>query len=246
MNNIHFWGFLQQKTLQDRVILTSGLITFFILGYFSVAFSINPSHSYTLATPIDERIPFLAFSIWIYLWVFPAAMSPLFVVRCPYLFRRTAISYGVILTISFLFFAIFPVTASQLRVISAMLDVTDISQWAVYVLYSLDPPYNLFPSLHLSIAALAAFSVWRVSKLYGIILFLSVGCVALAVCTVKQHYLLDVFGGLMLATLVSFFIIRPYQPQYRNILTYSWRGPAWYLAFVSIYYATLCLIYFLK
>jgi len=206
----------------------------------------NPSHVHTLATTFDEKIPFLAGSIWMYLWVFPAAVSPIFVVKCPYLFRRTAISYGVTLTISFLFFAIFPVTSGQLRVIPAMLDASQPSHWAVSVLYSLDPPYNLFPSLHLSIATLAAFSVCKASKLYGIILFISIGFVAVAVCTVKQHYLLDVLGGLALAALVNFVIIRPYRPHDRDILTYSWRRPALYLAFATIFYASLYLAYLIK
>jgi trans-aconitate methyltransferase len=40
--------------------MTTGLVTFFILGYFSVALSMNPSHAHTLATTFDEKIPFLA------------------------------------------------------------------------------------------------------------------------------------------------------------------------------------------
>jgi membrane-associated phospholipid phosphatase len=232
--------------LLERIILTTGLVTFFVLGYFGVASSVDPSHVHTLATTIDKKIPFLAGSIWMYLWVFPAAISPIFVIKCPYMFRRTAIAYGVTIAISFLFFIMFPTTSDQLRATPAMLDDSQPSHWAVSVLYSLDPPYNLFPSLHLSVAAIAAFSVWKASRLYGIPLFLSIGFVSVAVCTVKQHYLLDVLGGLALATALNFVIIRPYHPLDGDIHTYSWRGPALYLAFTTIFYTSLYFAYLLK
>src|SRR5437762_14391052 len=151
----------RKRILMERVVLTIGLMIFFVTGYFGVGASRNLPQAHVLTTALDERIPFVAGSVWMYLWVFPCALIPLFVVRCPSLFRRTVIAYAAVMAISFVSFTVFPVTSARLRVPKATLDISSPSDSAVSILYSLDPPYNLFPSLHLSLAALAAFSVWR-------------------------------------------------------------------------------------
>jgi membrane-associated phospholipid phosphatase len=231
-------GLFRKRILLERVLLTAGLMTFFVAGYFGVGLSRNLPRAHVLTTVLDDRIPFVAGSVWVYLWVFPCALIPLFVVRCPRLFRRTVIAYAAVMAISFVSFTVFPVTSAHLRVPKAVLDISNPSDWAVSILYSIDPPYNLLPSLHLSLAALAAFSVWKAAKPYAVAIFVSVGCLGVSVCTVKQHYLLDVLSGLALAALANLMIIRRYRPMDRAALTYSWRGPTTYLIFVAILYAS--------
>jgi len=233
------------RPILERVVLTAGLTIFFVAGYFGVGLSRNPAHAHELTTSFDERTPFIPSSVWLYLSIFPIALSPLFVVRCSRLFRRTAIAYAVVIAISLISFATFPVTSVRLRVAQATLDISCPSSWAVFVLYYLDPPYNLFPSLHLSIAALAAFSVWKAAKLYGIPLLASLGPVAVSVCTVKQHCVLDVLGGLALAAFVGTLIVRPYHPPDGATPAYSWRGPAICLAFMAVFYAGFYIAYLL-
>jgi len=228
-----FW----KRSLVERVVLTTGLTTFLVTGYFSVGMSRNLPEAHVLTTALDERIPFVAGSVWMYLWVFPCALIPLFVVRCSQLFRRTAIAYAVVIAISLICFITFPVTSAGLRIAQAKFDVSVFSQWAVSLLYSIDPPYNLFPCLHLSVASVAAFSVWKASKPYGSAVFLSVIFIGMSVCTVKQHYLLDVFGGIALAAFANALVLRPYTPLEGATLTYSWRGPAAFVIFALVVYA---------
>jgi PAP2 superfamily len=106
-------------------------------------------------------------------------------------------------------FTAFRVTASHLRADTAQLRAAGPSHWVVSAIYSLDPPYNLFPSLHVCITALAAISVWKADRRYGAVLFLGLGQVAISVCTTKQHFLLDVLGGLALAALVGGIVLGP-------------------------------------
>ena len=157
----------QQRTaiVIERLAATAGLVTFFIVGYFGVGRSISSAMTFDMATSLDRRIPFIAQSVWIYFWVFTAALIPLFVVKCPRLFRRTVLAYGLVIAISLICFKAYPATSASLRAAGAVLDVSSPSNWAVSVLYSLDPPYNLFPSLHLSLALLAAFSAWKAKRL---------------------------------------------------------------------------------
>ena len=233
----------QQRTaiVIERLAATAGLVTFFIVGYFGVGRSISSAMTFDMATSLDRRIPFIAQSVWIYFWVFTAALIPLFVVKCPRLFRRTVLAYGLVIAISLICFKAYPATSTSLRAAGAVLDVSSPSNWAVSVLYSLDPPYNLFPSLHLSLALLAAFSAWKAKRLYGV----GVGLVAVAVCTVKQHVLVDVLGGAVLASLSGGLIIGTYRAKRGVTPAYGWRGLELYvgllvLAYAGIYAAYLC------
>jgi membrane-associated phospholipid phosphatase len=223
--------------------LTMGLVIFFIAGYFGVGLSRNPAHARELAIFLDDQVPFISRSVWVYLLIFPAALIPLFVVRCPRLFRRTALAYAGVIAVSLICFTALPITSARLRIGPAMLDLTRPSDWAVSVLYSIDPPYNLFPSLHLSIAVLAAFSAWKAARLYGTVACVCLVFVGVSVCTVKQHVVLDAVGGIALGALAGVLVLRPYRPRDGVAPAYSWRGPSLYLAFLILVYLGFYLTY---
>lgn len=235
-----------KRYMRERVIVTAGLIALFLIGYFGVGHSIDPLRARGLAFAFDERIPFISHSVWIYLLVFPAALMPLFVVRCPRLFRRTAVAYLSVMAVSFICFSSFPVTSTGLRAPLEVLDLSYPSDWAVSVLYALDPPFNLFPSLHLSIASLAAISAFKANRVFGIVALISVGFIGVSVCTVKQHVLLDVLGGLALALIVAAVFLRSYRVKDGVNPAYSWRGPALYGMFLLLIYAGYLVAYFSK
>jgi len=228
---------LLQRT--ERPLLTLGVALFFLVGYFAVGHADHPKVLLDPGTPLDGLIPFVPASIWVYLWVFPAALIPLFVVRCPRLFRRTACAYAIAIALSLCCFAWLPVTSQQLRADTATLDPARASDWAVALVYALDPPYNLLPSLHLSIVTLAALSAWIAARRYGAIAFVGVLLVAVAVCTTKQHFVLDVLGGLALGFLVGAAMLVRYRAPPDHSPAYSWRGPALHSAMVVIILAAL-------
>jgi len=220
-----------------RAFLTIGVVAFFIAGYFGVGLSVDPARARDLGTVLDRRIPFIAPSVWVYLWVFPASLLPLFVVRCPRLFLRTILAYGLAIAASLVVFVALPVTSIGLRADGATLDVTRFSPWAVALLYRLDPPVNLFPSLHLSIAALAALAAWKARRAYGAAACVGVALIGVSICTVKQHFVLDGLGGAALAAFVYAFVLRPYEPTPGTEPAYAWRGPAAYFALLIAVYA---------
>jgi membrane-associated phospholipid phosphatase len=130
---------------------------------------------------------------------------------------------------------VLPVTAIHLRAHGDQLSAPGPSDWAVSTIYSIDPPYNLFPSLHISLTALAAFAVWKADRRYGAILFIGLALVAVAVCATKQHFVVDVVGGLVIAAMVGGVVLQPYRR--RDVRgTYSWRGPASYVASLAVMY----------
>jgi membrane-associated phospholipid phosphatase len=196
----------------ERAALTAGVAAFFVTGYFGIGRTIDPARARDLATALDRRIPFVASAVWVYLAMFPAALSPLLVVRCPRLFRRTVAAYGVAIAASLIVFAALPVTSAGLRADSARLDTGALSPRVVSLLYGLDPPFNSFPSLHLSIATLAALSAWKAGKLNGWAAAAGVFAIGVSVVAVKQHFVLDAAGGLILAALIYAVVVLPYEP----------------------------------
>jgi membrane-associated phospholipid phosphatase len=219
----------------ERIALTVGVALLFFSGYFAVGLATVPAKAHEFSTSFDKRIPFIARSVWIYLWSFSASIVPLCFIRCPRLFRRASVAFAIVIGVSLFCFTAVPVTALHLRVDPAQLNAAGPSYWAVSAIYSLDPPYNLFPSLHVSITALAAIAVWKANRRYGTALFICLGLVAISVCTTKQHFLLDALGGLTLAGIVGGLILGPYHRR-GAAASYSWRGPASYLASLVLMY----------
>ena len=196
----------------ERAALAAGVAVFFVTGYFGIGRTVDPARARDLATALDRRIPFVASAVWVYLAMFPAAVSPLVLVRCPRLFRRTVAAYGVAIAVSLIVFAALPVTSVGLRADVARLDSGALAPRAVSLLYNLDPPFNSFPSLHLSIATLAALSAWRAGRLNAWAACAGVAAIAVSVVAVKQHFVLDAAGGLILAALIYAVVVRPYEP----------------------------------
>lgn len=223
----------------ERALLSLGVLVLFAAGYFGVGLHVDPARSRTLGTSLDARIPFLAGTVWIYLLVFPASLTPLFVVRSQRLFRRVMASYAVAIAASLVVFAAIPVASAGLRVAPATLDRSDFATWAVAKLYAIDPPFNLFPSLHLSIAALAALAAWKAKRAWGAVALGGVLLVAASICTVKQHFVADALGGAALSAAIYAAILGPFAPGEDGQPAYSGRGPLAFAALVAAAYAGL-------
>lgn len=166
--------------------------------------------AHDLGTWLDARIPFVAGSVWVYLGVFPLAFLPLFVVREKRLFRRTIVAYAAALVVALIAFVVYPVSSLGLRAPLASLDTTRISDWGVKTLYRVDPPYNLFPSLHLTIALLASGAAWKASRKYGSLALVATVPIGVSILTLKQHFVWDGVAAVVLAGAVYAAVLHRY------------------------------------
>ncbi|MEK6835793.1 MAG: phosphatase PAP2 family protein, partial [Nanoarchaeota archaeon] len=66
------------------------------------------------------------------------------------------------------------------------------------LIYVLDKPVNLFPSLHVSMTFLAFLIISKFKKDLRIIILIAFILSALSTLFIKQHYLLDTLAGLVL------------------------------------------------
>jgi membrane-associated phospholipid phosphatase len=200
----------RRKNMIERTALSVGVAILFIGGYFGVGYSRDAATAHCLFRAVDHQIPFVAASVWVYLMLFPIALSPVVLAQCPRLFRRTALAYACTIIASLICFTVYPVTSVDLRADAATLATSGLAGRVLSVLYILDPPYNLLPSLHVSIAMLAALSAWKVAKRYGVLLAVAAFSIAASACLVKQHFALDVLAAAALAAVAGGVTIGTY------------------------------------
>lgn len=156
---------------------------------------------YDLTLPADSAIPFLPWTITVYFgcfvfWLFLYGL----VSRLP---RRKADRFFcanlLVKAVCLLFFLLLPTSCARPELGGGTLWIA-----AMRILYAIDAPDNLFPSLHCVIAWLCWVGIrgnrsvplpWRSTAL------LMAVAVCLSTLTTRQHVLLDVAGGILLSEL---------------------------------------------
>lgn len=234
-----------EPRLREKGLLVLVLFVLTFAGYFAIGLTASAVTARTLRTPLDDAIPLVPACMWLYVWVYTAMVYPCFVVRCPFLFRRAVLAYAVVVVVSLLTWLAFPVTSNGLRADLASIDVSTFHGWGLKVNYTLDPPFNCFPSLHMSIATLAALSAGRARPLWGWVALPPALGIAVAILTVKQHWILDGVAGALLGAAAYALVVRPARVEGRPAeeLAYDWRGPAVYMVFHCGLYLALYLAY---
>lgn len=163
----------------------------------------------TLALPMDGKIPlipafitvyFASYFFWLWGFVLAARQS-----------SRAFFGFFVRVMVSLLvtlgFFCLLPLEIPRPDVVGEGL-FSD----AVRLLYRIDPPHNLFPSLHCFFSWIIYVQV-RGKKEYplGLRLFFCLFSVAVFLSTLftRQHYFLDIVGGVALAELSGLLLLTP-------------------------------------
>ena len=126
-------------------------------------------------------------------WVF--SFLPVFIVRGVELRRRTVLAYVSTVMAAYAGFLFYPTLAPRPAVVAG----EDIFSWTLRQLYDFDPPYNCFPSLHVAYSFLAALTTWTVHRGLGSAALAWATLIAISTLFTKQHYVLDVVAGMVLA-----------------------------------------------
>jgi membrane-associated phospholipid phosphatase len=233
---------LRSHTTVWRTLLFLTVVVVDMAIFWLISYNISPGEGNSLRLALDDRIPFLPWTIFLYSSVYTASAYPLFVVRCPRLFRRTVNAFIIILVIHLIFFVVYPVAGWDFRPDVAGLPADSFAAWGIKLTFFIDPPTNLFPSQHVSMAVIALMVAWRARTAAGLALLPIVIGICISISTVKQHYFIDGIAGIVLAIVVYWFTVRPYddQGQAPHETSFTWRGPAGYfflhLSFYTIFF----------
>lgn len=151
-------------------------------------------------TPLDEWIPFHPEWVWVYL--LPYAIAPgvigfLSPVTFWWFIRRGLVA--VILTL--VIFILVPTQVAQRPQHELSPGIT---AWIYEEMVKVDePPANAAPSLHVSLTCLLALALLRDFPRYWFLSLGGVSLVWLATLCTRQHHLIDVATGAMLALAVA-------------------------------------------
>lgn len=183
--------------------LVKGIWLVILLLLFYVYFPLNslrePVHS--LELPVDHHIPVVAAFVFPYLslYVLLAVSLLRFLQVESRIFVITALAISLDLAISYLVFVFY-----QTRVERPVILGSDVSSSILRWVYSVDKPFNAFPSLHTSLSALMALLWGGVGSRIRPVIALWAVLIIVSTLFTKQHYLADVLGGLAVA-LISYF-----------------------------------------
>ena len=156
---------------------------------------------------LDQALPVeRAWSV-IYLSLFLAALLPVFVVHQQELVRRTVNAFLATWLAAYVFFMAYPTISPRP---AGMVMGDDFSAWLLQSIYSSDIRYNCLPSLHVAQCFLAALVCDRIHRGVGVAAGLWAVLVGVSTIYTKQHYLLDVISGALLAYLAYCVFLRGY------------------------------------
>jgi membrane-associated phospholipid phosphatase len=173
------------------------------LAYFLLNSPREPIHS--LETTVDDRIPLLPAFVFPYLSLYALLAISLwrFLKAETRIFSIAALAISLDLVLSYLVFFFY-----QTQVERPVILGSDVSSSILRTVYSMDKPFNAFPSLHTSLSTLLVLLWGRVgSRIQPIIALWAVFIVASTLLT-KQHYIADVFGGVAVALMNYYVAIR--------------------------------------
>jgi membrane-associated phospholipid phosphatase len=151
----------------------------------------------TLATPLDDAIPFAPSWEWFYFLIYFMVAVPLFQIRDLRLLRRVIAGFVVAQIAANVVFGVLPVR--MIRPEHAIEPARSFVEWGLGLNYLVDPPTNCFPSLHVGNAFYAALVAIAVDPPVGVVMTLLAALIAASTLFTKQHYAADVIGGLVLA-----------------------------------------------
>lgn len=159
------------------------------------------AHHYNFESGLDFAIPFLPWTVSIYVGTFLYwAIAAAAILRSgkDNAFRFLG-AHMVSLLAALLFFLLLPTTNTR-----PVLEGQGLWEWGMGLVYALDSPDNLFPSLHCELSWLC----WRgleqsqgVRKFWKRTALVFTLMVFISTLTTKQHLLMDVVGGCLIAEL---------------------------------------------
>ena len=191
-----------------RVPVSMVLLFFLVPLYILIPAFLAPGVRNAPELAVDRALPLVPSWALVYgaLYLF-LILLPLFVVREDRLIRRTLHSYLLIWVTAYVFFfVLYPTAASRPDNVSG----AGFAVWGLRALYSSDPPYNCFPSLHVAHSFVSALACSRVHRHLGVVSMISATLVAASTLFTKQHYVLDVIAGGFLAFIAYTIFLRRY------------------------------------
>ena len=147
-------------------------------------------------TAIDKSMPFVGWSVWVYMSQFFFLVFSVMILKQPRSISRALYSMTLASALSFAVFFTYPTMLAR-----GPATAGGLTGRMFEFLYRIDSSANCFPSLHVSLAWLAALGVAGEDRGKGIAAIVFASVISLSTMTTGQHYLIDVAAGLVVAAI---------------------------------------------
>jgi membrane-associated phospholipid phosphatase len=155
-------------------------------------------------TAVDRAIPFLEWTIWIYVSYFLFLFVPFAVCRDEARVTRALYALALNSVLAGVVFLAWPtqLTAQQ----PAGGGLTGLLWQA---LLTVDRPVNCVPSLHVANACVCAFAVQHEGRTWRSVAPVWLALIVLSTLTTKQHFVIDIAAGVLLAAFSFWSVAQP-------------------------------------
>lgn len=202
------WGTIRQSlTRPYPVTIPMVLLVSLVPLYLVLADLARDGAPHAPALALDRLLPLAPTWALVYgaLYGFLIVL-PVFVVQQQELIRRTVWAYLTVWIVAYICFMLYPTVAPRPETVMG----NGFAVWGLRFLYDADPPYNCFPSLHVAHSFVSALACFRVHRTLGIVALSGASLVALSTLFTKQHYVVDLVAGILLALAAYAVFLRGY------------------------------------
>jgi membrane-associated phospholipid phosphatase len=193
--------------LAFRTLLATALVSLAPL-YFVIGHLTRDWPTFVPDIALDRVVPLRPEWMLVYgsLYIF-AFLMPILVVRSPDLLRGALRAFLTVMLVSYLGFLLFPTAAPR----PGQVPGAGFAAWALRLAYEIDPPHGCLPSLHVAYSFVSALACWRVHRGVGGAALIWAALIGLSTLYTKQHYILDVLAGALLAYAAYLVFLRGYR-----------------------------------
>lgn len=199
-------GWIMTGLFVFQLIVVYGLIQVFVTG------GVIPQIF------LDSLIPVIPLFLVPYILYYPLLLLPFWAAskkdrNCDsqqYLFAVGAVFF-LAATICNAIFIIFPT-----EIIRPVVGGSGFMSEALRFVHAVDGSVALFPSGHVTYSLLAAFTTTHLDKKLAVVVWPTALLILPATVLIKQHYILDVLGGVLVALITYYLAFRPLIVKFQN------------------------------
>lgn len=153
----------------------------------------------------EHKIPLLTWTIWIYMSDYIYIVIAFLILKNTKNINRMFYSFIVFCFLSSIIFYLYPTTYPR----PLMVYENNLNGFLFSFLHSIDTPSNCMPSLHVGMSYLLSYAFLYEQKKLFILFFAWSTLISISTLTTKQHYFIDIIGGLVFS-LLSLFIVNKF------------------------------------
>ncbi|WP_427338935.1 phosphatase PAP2 family protein [Caloranaerobacter sp. DY30410] len=203
------------KENKDRYKYVLLIIVLIMLKVLYLVINTLDMRKHHLMSYLDNYVPFINWMVIPYvLWYFYIWGVLLYLlIKDKKLFVTHSLAVILGQTISLIIFLLYPTYVIRPEVVGS-----DIFSKLIILIYSNDNPVNAFPSIHVLQSVLthvAILNIKDIKKPIKIFSYVFSTMVILSTITIKQHYVIDVIGGYLLATICAKFVYEIFYRRYK-------------------------------